>query len=411
MTTKNKSTLLLIIGILLIAANLRGPITIVAPLINLIQDSLGLSSTEVGLLTTLPLLAFALISPFSSVLAKKYSFETTLLVALLTITFGIGIRSLGATAINLYIGTCILGCGIAIGNVTLPSLLKRDFPEKTTTITALYVLTMGVGAGVSSWIAIPVSNLNINDLSGWPLSMASIIILPLVSILVWLPQMRHRRLPTNTSTDLSELSELSANRNVWQSALGWQVTLFLGLNAYVTYTIVSWLPEILIDSGYTQAHASFIHGVLQLSTAVPGLILLPFIGKLKNQSSISFLVSIVAMVSVCGLLFFPSLSILWAILFGCGAGSGLILALSFIGLRTQNSHQASVLSGMSQGIGYLLAATGPALIGALYEQSNSWSSPLIVCIVSCALCAILGFFAGRDLTIPIKKNQEHFSSP
>lgn len=392
MVTKRKSTILLITGILLIAVNLRGHITVVPPLIKLIQDSLGLTSTEVGMLTTLPLLAFALISPLALILTKKYSLESILMTALLLLTMGVGVRSLGTT-LNLYLGTCFVGCGIAIMNVSLPSLLKRDFPNKIPMLTSWYMLISGIGAGICSGLAIPITNLSVGNFSGWQLSLVSIIALPLITLLFWLPQMKSRKLLENDS------SKSLTNNKVWQSVLSWQVTLYLGLNAFVTYIIISWLPEILIKFGYTQAKAGFIHGLLQFATAAPALFLLPIVGRMKDQSMIAFLVSSIAMIGITGLLIMPSLAVLWTILFGFGAGAGLILALSFIGLRTRNSQQTSALSAMSQSVGYLLAATGPTLVGILFKETNSWTEPLLLCIFSCALCSIFGWLAGRKLFI------------
>ena len=128
---------LVIIGILLIASNLRGPITGIGPILAFISDDLTLSATQAGMLTTLPLLAFAIFSPISSGLARKIGLEPSLMLALLAITSGIVIRSVGSTP-TLYLGTCIIGIGIAIGNVLLPSLLKRDFPSKVPTLTVMY---------------------------------------------------------------------------------------------------------------------------------------------------------------------------------------------------------------------------------------------------------------------------------
>ncbi|RTR28231.1 CynX/NimT family MFS transporter [Shewanella atlantica] len=380
---------LLIAGILLIAANLRAPITGVAPLLSMLSESLQLSTTQAGLLTTLPLLAFAIVSPIASYLAKEYGLEPSIMGALSIIALGILIRSSGSVT-ALYLGTVILGCGIAIGNVLLPSLLKRDFPARIATFTAVYALTMGVGSAIGSAVAVPLAQFHDN---GWAFSMGSFIVIPLLSMALWLPQMRNHTQPSEDTRGLPR------GGKVWRSPLAWQVTFFLGFNSFISYIIIGWLPTILIDAGYSASQAGAMHGLLQLSTAIPGLLLIPVLGRLKDQRGLAFSVSAAAMLSILGLLYLPQLAMLWTVIFGFGAGAGLILGLSFISLRTDNPHQAAALSGMSQSVGYLLAATGPALVGSIYSVTNSWETPLALCASACGLCALFGLYAGRGLTI------------
>ncbi len=386
---KSIKTGLLVAGILLIATNLRAPITGVAPLLAMISESLLLSTTQAGLLTTLPLLAFALVSPIASYLAKEYGLEPSIMGALSVIAVGILIRSSGSVS-ALYLGTVIIGCGIAIGNVLLPSLLKRDFPARISTFTAVYVLTMGIGSAISSAIAVPLAQF---DDKGWAFSMGCFIVIPLLSMALWFPQMKNHTQPAEDTLGLPH------GGKVWRSPLAWQVTFFLGLNSFISYIIIGWLPTILIDAGYSASQAGAMHGLLQLSTAIPGLLLIPALARLKDQRGLAFGVSVAAMLGILGLLYLPEFALLWTLIFGFGAGAGLILGLSFISLRTDNSHQAAALSGMSQSIGYLLAAMGPALVGSIYSATNSWVIPLVLCASGCGLCALFGLFAGRGLTI------------
>ncbi|ABV36505.1 permease [Shewanella sediminis HAW-EB3] len=393
---RSTQTGLLVAGILLFAANLRAPITGVAPLLSMISESLQLSTMQAGLLTTLPLLAFAIVSPIASYLAKEYGLEPSIMGALSVIALGILIRSSGSVS-ALYLGTVIIGCGIAIGNVLLPSLLKRNFPARIATFTAVYALTMGIGSAISSAVAVPLAEF---DGNGWALSMGSFIVIPLLSMAVWLPQMRNDTQPTEDTRGLPH------GGKVWRSPLAWQVTFFLGLNSFISYIIIGWLPTILIDAGYSASQAGAMHGLLQLSTAIPGLLLIPLLARMKDQRGLAFGVSVASMLGILGLLYFPELAMLWTLIFGFGAGAGLILGLSFISLRTDSPHQAAALSGMSQSVGYLLAAMGPALVGSIYSATNSWVTPLVLCASGCGLCAVFGLFAGRGLTINAQQSAE-----
>ncbi|OTP66996.1 MULTISPECIES: CynX/NimT family MFS transporter [Burkholderiaceae] len=387
---------LLIVGILLIAANLRAPFTGVAPLLGLIRANADLTTTEAGMLITLPLLAFAIVSPFAARVAREYGLERSLFAALVLIGAGIAVRSTG-TVWCLYLGTAIIGGGIALGNVLLPSLLKRDFPDKTATLTSAYALTMGVGAAIASVIAVPLAQVFNSD---WRLVIGAFIVLPIVTALVWLPQLRNRTSPSRDTATPPHGGE------VWRSALAWQVTLFLGLNSFVYYVAVSWLPAILHDAGFSSDKAGSLHGVLQLATAVPGLLLLPIVRKLKDQRVAAFIASIISAIGLLGLLLAPSMAMLWIIFFGIGAGAAIILGLAFVSLRASNSHQAAALSGMSQCVGYLLAAAGPPLVGQLHDASGNWNVALAICAALCLVMALLGLFAGRAVhivTAPIRR--------
>jgi MFS transporter, CP family, cyanate transporter len=380
---------LLIAGILLIAANLRASITGVAPLLDMIRGSFELSTTQAGMLITLPLLAFAAVSPFAAHLAKAIGLERSLFAALLLIGVGIVIRSVGPVAC-LYLGTAIIGSGIAIGNVLLPSLLKRDFPDRIAMLTAIYALVMGVVAAASSAIAIPLARWSG---LGWRFAVASLLLPALAALFLWLPQLANRTLPA-TGTAVP-----AHGAPVWRSALAWQVTLFLGLNSFVYYVAISWLPAILHDAGYSPQQAGSLHGLLQLATAFPGLVLVPLVRRMKDQRMAAFVASIISMAGLLGLLLAPAWATAWTVCFGLGAGSTIILGLAFVSLRAAHSQQAAALSGMAQSVGYLLAAVGPALVGGLHDALGNWNAALGLCAALCFVMAVFGLFAGRAIHI------------
>lgn len=383
----------LVIGILLIAANLRAPFTGLPPLLGTIRDDYGLSTVETGALTTLPLLAFAMLSPFSGLFAREYGLERALFGALIAIALGVLLRSAGAPWC-LYLGTGIIGMGIAVGNVLLPSLIKRDFPHKVGSLTGAYALAMGITAALSSAAVIPAALA-----WGWRSALGAFLILPLAAILVWRAQLgAHTRPAAGTATP-------PHGGRVWRSALAWQVTLFLGLNATIYYVAIGWLPAILIDAGLSQAKAGSLHGALQLATALPGLVIGPTLRRFDDQRVPAAAATILSAIALLGLLVMPQLSLVWSLLFGAGTGAGIILGLAFIGLRTGNAHQAAALSGMSQCVGYLLAAAGPMAIGALHDALGGWSVPLILCIVLALAAAVVGTLAGRSLVISHSPNR------
>ncbi|MGO3743013.1 MFS transporter [Kerstersia sp.] len=377
-----------VIGILLIASNLRAPFTALPPVLQQIQESFGLSTVATGALTTLPLLAFALLSPFSASFARKFGLERALFGALIAIAAGIALRSAGASWL-LYLGTAAIGAGIAIGNVLLPSLVKRDFAHNVASLTGAYALTMGVAAALGSAAVIPLS-----QGLGWRPALLAFIVLPLAAMAVWMPQLGKHRAPA-----ASHAAAPAAGGTVWRSALAWQVTLFLGLNSTIYYVIIGWLPAILVDAGLSSAQAGSLHGMLQLATAVPGLLLGPILRRMRDQRLAATSVCLFSAVALLGFYALPQFALIWALLFGVGSGAGVILGLAFIGLRTANAQQAASLSGMSQCVGYLLASLGPIAMGGIHDALHGWSVPLELSAALALGAAVMGLLAGRNLTI------------
>ena len=387
-SSANGSKLLLIVGILFIAATLRVTFTGIAPLLDAIRAEYQLTTAQTGLLTTLPLLAFGLVSPLAAGVARRFGIERSLLLAMVIICLGIGLRSLPSTA-WLYLGTALIGCGIALGNVLLPGLIKRDFSGHVARMTGAYSITMGAAAAAGSAMVVPLALVGF----GWRGALLLLMIFPLFALFLWLPQARRQ-----ASTPMTG-SGAAHNRGIWRSALAWQVTLFLGINSLVYYVIVGWLPAILQSMGYSEAQAGSLHGLLQLATAAPGLAIPLVLHRLKDQRGIAVLVALMCVFSTLGLWLLPGQAVIWTLIFGFGSGATMILGLTFIGLRASSAHQAAALSGMAQTIGYLLAACGPPLIGKIHDAYGDWHIPLIIVALIAVIMALFGALAGRALEI------------
>lgn len=383
-SSANCNKLLLIVGILFIAATLRVTFTGIAPLLDAIRAEYQLTTAQTGLLTTLPLLAFGLVSPLAAGVARRFGIERSLLLAMVIICLGIGLRSLPSAA-WLYIGTALIGCGIALGNVLLPGLIKRDFSGHVARMTGAYSITMGAAAAAGSAMVVPLALAGF----GWRGALLLLMVFPLLALLLWLPQARRQATTPMTGSGAAH------NRGIWRSALAWQVTLFLGINSLVYYVIVGWLPAILQSMGYSEAQAGSLHGLLQLATAAPGLAIPLVLHRLKDQRGIAVLVALMCVVSTLGLWLLPGQVVIWTLIFGFGSGATMILGLTFIGLRASSAHQAAALSGMAQTIGYLLAACGPPLIGKIHDAYGDWHIPLIIVALIAVVMALFGALAGR----------------
>ncbi|WP_251864394.1 CynX/NimT family MFS transporter [Achromobacter sp. Marseille-Q4962] len=384
---------LLIAGLLLIATNLRAPITGVAPVLETLQSAFALSPAQAGLLTTLPLLAFGVISPFAAMFAREYGLERSLFGALLLIGAGVAVRSTGPVW-TLYLGTAIIGAGIAVGNVLLPSLVKRDFPAKVPTVMGVCSIAMGGAAALASAGAVPLGHA-----FGWQGALGATAVFPLVAALVWAGQLGGHTGPARGTAAAPH------GGRVWRSALAWQVTLFMGINSLVYYVLVAWLPSILTSTGVSPEAAGSLHGVMQFASAVPGLLLGPIVSRMKDQRLVASAMGGLMAVALVGFCLAPSWASLWAFCFGLSSGGGVLLALMFMGLRASNAHQAASLSGMAQCVGYFLAASGPTLAGKLHDLTGSWIAVLHIGVALAVVMTIFGLLAGRSRTIGIEHPQ------
>lgn len=388
---KDKSTstsIWLLVGILLIGANLRAPFTSIAPLLPQIGHVFHLNSIYIGFVQMLPLLAFALFSPCVPILGRQYGLSNTLFIALVLIAVGIIWRSFGHLW-GLYIGTLLIGLGIAVGNVLLPSLLKRDFIGQSARLTSWYALSMSLAAAVGSVAMVPLSQF----FQSWQLALLSTLLLPIIALLVWWQQCQLQHDKRN------HITMQPLQNNIWTVPLAWQVSLFFGLNSLIYYVIVAWLPALLQSYGISATSAGTIHGILQLAAAVPGLFLGLLLSKMRDQCLLAAFCGVLSAIGLLGLWLCPHVAVMWTVFLGLSTGISVILGLAFIGLRTGHAAAAAALSGMAQSVAYLLAAGGPPIAGWLHDHFGGWNILLMICIILALIQSVNGYLAGRTQQI------------
>ncbi|OSB19197.1 transporter [Clostridium sporogenes] len=385
---RKSASLMLIIGIIFIAANLRAPLTSVGPLVKFIRDNLHISNTLAGMITTLPLFAFALFSPIAPRLGRKFRVELVLLLSVIFLTVGIILRSLSGVA-GLFIGTAIIGLAISVANVLIPSLIKRDFSEKIGVMTGVYSISMNTFGAIASGISVPIATrLGLK----WSGALGIWGILSFISIILWLPQVKR-----NDERVSEGYKTVSSNVNLWKSSLAWQVSLFMGLQSLVFYSMVAWMPEILMQKGMSSNRAGWMLSLMQLALIPFTFIVSVLAGRRSNQRSLVISGCLFILIGILGLLYGSSQFVfLWIIILGIGGGFAFSLSMMFFSLRTENSNEAAQLSGMAQSLGYLLAAFGPILFGFLHDATNSWKVPLQALIGITVLLFIFGLGASRN---------------
>jgi len=357
---------LLIVGIALVALNLRLAITSVGPLVSLMRPATGLSNAALGLLTALPLLAFGCVSPLASVVSRRVGVERAVAMALVLLAAGTGLRA-AESIVALYIGTGLMGVGVALGNVLLPVLAKRDFPAHTGPITSVYSSMMGLGTTAAAGLSVPLATV-----FGWRGALGIWVLPAAVALLVWLPQLSRprpvRRVRRPGGVTLRVLG---------RSRLAWQVALYMGLQSLTFYVIIAWLPDLLQSRGLSEAAAGWMLALSQ-ATGILGTALIPvWAGRLADQRRVIWTLAVLEAAGLGGLLL-PGgmLVVLWVSLLGFVLGGTFGLALTLLVLRAPDADSAGELSGMAQSVGYFVAAAGPPLFGYLYDSTAGLTVPL-----------------------------------
>ncbi|WP_404331811.1 CynX/NimT family MFS transporter [Mesobacillus maritimus] len=386
---KNTYLYLFIAGIVLVAFNLRPAITSLGPLVGMIQEDVGLAHWSAGLLMSLPLVVFAVMSPLVPKIATKLTNEMTLLLGLTSLFVGILIRSI-PTATLLFTGTFLVGVGIAIGNVLLPAVVKDKFPQKFGLMTSVYSTSMGLIASLASGISVPLAvDLNL----GWQGAQVVWAIPAVVAIILWIFLFKQNQKNRSVIKEV-----VPSSSTIWRSPLAWQIAIFMGFQSFLFYVTISWLPEILQSQGMSMETAGWMLSLTQL-VGLPASFFIPMLaGRFQSQVWISFALSCFSVLGYTGLLLGTSYPILIVsiILIGLALGGSFPLALSYIGLRARNGRQAAELSGMAQSTGYLLAAVGPFFIGYLYDLTHLWTFPLTALIVVSMVVMVFGMLSGRN---------------
>ncbi|GAA0137544.1 MFS transporter [Paenibacillus sp. YSY-4.3] len=376
---------LLIAAILLTAATLRSPLTGVGSLISEIQSGTGLSHTAAGMLTTLPLIAFSIFALAAPKLGWRFGMERTMFFCMIIMTAGILLRSMPNIP-ALFLGTALIGSGIAVCNVLLPGLIKRDFPHRIGLMTSLYTSSMNGWAAIASGISIPLSRG-----AGWRGALVYWVILSAITAVAWVPQLRR-----SNNSKSQGASSYRKTGIVWRSPIAWQVTIFMGFQSIMFYVGISWLPEILHEQGMAPGTAGWMLSLMQIAS-MAGSFLMPLIAsRSQSQKGLAAGSSALFLLGFGGVwVGSPALAPLFIMAIGLGCGTTFSLVILFFALRSRTADQAAELSGMAQSLGYLLAAVGPTLFGFIHDRSGNWTVPLAT-ITSLSLLTILfGYAAGR----------------
>jgi CP family cyanate transporter-like MFS transporter len=374
-------------ALIFVILNLRLAVAAIPPVLGEIERETGLSSAAAGVLTAVPVFCFGAVALATPALIRRLRMSPLLLLTIVAVVIGCAIR-LDSALVALFGGTIVLGAGIAVANVLVPGLIKRDFPTQAAVMVGLYSVGLSLSGAIAAGLTVPVEDL---FGIGWRPAVAIWGVFAILAAVLWAPQARQGEPPR------SGPAEPAVGRALWRDRLAWNVTLFMGLQSLAFYTTLSWLPTILEDNGMSQGTAGWILS-FSFFPAMAAAFATPVIQRRFHwQPAMVVAMTSVWAIAYVGLIAGPAdVPYLWATLLGLGQGTALALGLGFIVARSPDSHHTAHLSTMAQGVGYLIAASGPFLVGALHAITDGWTVPLLLLLANLVPLTIVGFVACRE---------------
>lgn len=379
---------LLVVAVVLTALNLRPAITSVGPLLGDMRDDLGTSALWAGLLTTLPGLCFAAAGLTAPWLARRFGIGSAIAAALLVLTTGLLLRVIDGPHVVIG-GTLVATAGIALINVLIPVVIKGSFPARIGLMTGIYTAALQGGGAAGSAVTPALDE----ALGGWRFALGAWAVLAAAALIVWLIAMQRRRAAAGPAPRMTTV--VPNGRSLLRSRLAWIITGFFGCQSLLAYVVMGWLPQVFIDNGMSKGDAGLLLG-LNAVIAVPiSIVVAPMASRRPSQSAWIVGLGLLGITGVAGLAIAPAAApLLWTVLLGLGM-SVFSLALAVIALRARTAEDTARLSGMVQGLGYLLAGVGPFAFGLLHELSGGWTVPWVMLMVVYVIQIVLGALAGR----------------
>lgn len=392
----SRRSLLLLAGILLVAANLRAALAAVGPVMPLMAGD-GISPANLGVLVAVPIGTFALVSPFVHGAAARVGTERAVLAALAVLATGITVRSAFGEP-GLWLGTAIIGSAIAVGNVLLPAVAKRDFPTSVPMVTAQYIAVQSVLAALASGLSVPLAL----TWGAWTLSLAVWCVPVVVAAIAWLPRLRGATM-TDRETKNPERPSISAPHQVptrpsssaWRQPVAWHVAIYFMVQSSAFYTLMNWLPTVEGDMGFSPVTAGW-HLSLFLSVSILANFAVPLVIHRGGDQRFAAVASAVLMVvAMGGMLAFPALQLVWVALGGVSSGASMVVSLSLIGLRAGSPLATGQLSAMAQGVAYSGVAVVLVVDGLVREVVGAGPHLLVLVLALAVVQMWSGFTVGR----------------
>ncbi|GII97211.1 CynX/NimT family MFS transporter [Sinosporangium siamense] len=375
---------LVVLGIVLAALNLRTAVTSIGPVLDRIGGDLAMSGSMLGLLTTLPVLSFAAFGVLTPALGRRFGQHTLFLIALIAMGAGLLVRAAAGSAWLFLTASVVALAGSAVGNVLAPTLIKQHYPLRPGAMMTVYSTALAVGTMIGAAFTVP-----IQDAFGgnWRVGVGTWAALAFISAIPWLALLREDRNGQYGGATVA-LGSLLRNR------LAWAVAVYFGTQSLIAYVLLQWLPQIVIDQGYSAGEAGAMLAVFTGLSIPISLIFPPLAARLRDQRGIVAFFVTLYLIGFPGLWFAPGAAWLWIVVLGVGMGA-FPVALTLLALRARSAQGTSALSAFAQGIGYLIAGIGPLAVGVLTDITGDWDLTFVLLLTALAVNAFAGYFAGR----------------
>jgi MFS transporter, CP family, cyanate transporter len=382
--------ILVVVGIVTLAFNLRPAAVSVGPVLDEVRAGLGLNAPETALLTTLPVLSFAVFGALAPRFARAAGMHRVTLAALAAVAAGLWLRSRAESPTPFLVLSFVSLAGMAVANVLLPSLVKLHFPDRVGLLTSLYSMFLAIGLTSASVLTVPIAQQgNSGDAPiDWRLGLVTWAGTAALALLPWLGLIRHDHRERERPRHVG-LGDVARTR------LGWVMAVFFGLQSLQAYVIFGWFAKVYRDAGFSASTAGLLLGVITgisipLSFVIPNLT-----ARVRDQRVLLTAVMGCYPVGYLGLWLAPvGGAWVWALAVGIGTCTFPFI-LTLIGLRARTAAGTAALSGFTQSVGYLIAVGGPFGIGLLHDATDGWTVPLWTLLVLCVPQYAVGLMASR----------------
>ena len=379
-----RRTALVLTGLVLLSFNLRPAAVSVGPVLQEVRDGLGMSGPEAGLLTSLPVLAFAVFGALAPAVARMVGLHRAAAVSLLAVVAGLGGRAAAHHGTTFLVLSALALAGMATANVLIPSLVKLHFPQRIGVATGIYTTALAVGLTSAFLLTVPIAH----GSGSWRGGLGAWAVTALVALVPWLALATHDR---HLERDARSISFGAVAR----TRIGWAMALLFGLQSLQAYSIFGWFAQLWRDHGYDAGQAGILVGIVA-AVSIPLSVWLPALcARLDNQVGLILAVTGCYLIGYTMLLLDAhALAVPAALLVGIGC-CVFPVTLTLIGLRAHTADGTAALSGFTQSLGYLMAALGPFLLGTIYDATGRWTVPLWLLLVLVLPLMAVGAYAGR----------------
>jgi MFS transporter, CP family, cyanate transporter len=376
--------ILVVVGIVAVAFNLRPALVSIGPVLAELTAELGMSPTAAGLLTTLPALAFATFGVLAPGVAARMGVHRVTLLSLLIMVTGLALRARAESSASFLLLSVLALAGMAAANVLLPSLVKLHFPHRIGLLTSVYTTALALGLSLASVLTVPVSE----AAGSWRAGIGVWALTALVAAAPWVLLLRHDSALDRTRSTIT-LGQ------VGRTGLGWAMALFFGLQSLQAYSIFGWFAQVYRDAGFSAATAGLLLGVIT-AISIPLSFVMPSLTvRLRNPAPLICVLVLLYPIGYGGLILAPvGGAWAWAVVIGT-ATSVFPVALTLIGLRARTSAGTAALSGFTQGVGYVVASTGPFTVGLLHDLTDGWTVPLLALVALAVPQLVTGLLVSR----------------